>query len=95
MHSGNSYSQTEKIAIIFNDEDLIYAATVESQNEGRTIKFPLKSYTDSSLVFANPNHDFPNIITYTFLSDSLLIIHVESLTETDNNFSFRLKKTGN
>ena len=95
IHSGNSYSQTEKITIIIDDEDLIYTATVENQNEGRTIKFPLKSYTDSSLVFVNAKHDFPSIITYTFLSDTLLVIHVESLTETDNNFTLRLKKTGN
>ena len=95
MHAGNSFSQTEKVAIIIVDENLIYTATVESQNKGQTIQFPLKSFTDSSLVFANPHHDFPNIIAYNFLSDSLLVVHVESLTDTNNNFSLRLKKTGN
>ncbi|MCF8367003.1 MAG: DUF6265 family protein [Bacteroidales bacterium] len=92
MHSGNSYSQTEKIAIIIDDEKLIYTARVESQNEGRTVQFPLKSFSDSSLVFVNPHHDFPNLIAYEFLSDSLLKIRVEGITDSTMNFSFVLKR---
>lgn len=92
MHSGNSYSQTEKIAIIIDDENLIYTSRVENQNEGTTIQFPLKSYSHSSLVFVNPHHDFPNLIAYEFLSDSLLKIQVEGTTDSTMNFSFELKR---
>lgn len=95
MHAGNSFSQTESIAILFNDSTLTYAAKVENQNSGMIILFNLRSYTDSSLVFVNEKHDFPNVIAYYFINDSLLKIDVESLTDPKSNFSFRLKKTGN
>lgn len=93
MHAGESYSQTETLEIMVTDSTLVYRATVPDQNEGRAISFPLSSHSDSTLVFTNPEHDFPNVIAYRFLSDSLLHIDVQSLTDSSSNFSFRLKKT--
>lgn len=92
MHAGESYSQTESLAIVVSDSTLVYRATVPDQNEGRTISFPLSSHSDSTLMFSNPNHDFPNVIAYHFVSDSLLHINVQSLTDSSRNFSLRLEK---
>lgn len=93
MHAGETYSQTESLEIVVSDSTLVYRATVPEQNQGRTILFPLSSHSDSTLVFTNPDHDFPNTIAYRFLSDSLLHIDVLSLTDSSSNFSLRLRKT--
>ena len=93
MHAGDSYSQTENLEIEVSDSTLVYRATVPDQNEGQTISFPLSSHNDSTLVFTNPEHDFPNVIAYRFFSDSLLHIDVQSLTDSSGNFSLRLKKS--
>jgi len=95
VYAGNSMVQTESISITITDLTLIYNALVETQNNGKIISFLLEHYSDTSLIFANPQHDFPNIIAYTFLSDSLLHISVESLWDSTRNFGFKLKKTGN
>ena len=92
MHSGETFSQTEKLAIVIKDSSLVYQATVPDQNEGRTIPFYLQSYSDKSLEFVNNAHDFPNVIAYRFFSDTVLHIKVQSLTDTSRNFSLRLTK---
>jgi hypothetical protein len=92
MHAGETFSQTESLEIVVSDSTLVYRATVPEQNQGRTISFQLSSHTDSTLVFTNPEHDFPNVIAYRFLSDSQLQIDVQSLTDSTSNFSLRLKK---
>jgi hypothetical protein len=92
MHAGETYSQTESLEIVVSDSTLAYRAIVPDQNAGRAISFPLSSYSDSTLVFTNPEHDFPNVIAYHFLSDSLLHIEVQSLTDSSGNFSLRLEK---
>lgn len=92
MHSGGTFSKTESLAIVIRDTTLVYQATVPDQNQGRTIDFPLSASSDSTLVFTNPEHDFPNVIAYRFLSDSLLHIDVQSLSDSTMNFSLMLKK---
>ncbi len=95
MHSGNSFSKIEDISIFIKDTTLVYGARVESQNEGRIILFSLKSHSDTSLVFMNEHHDFPNIIAYHLSTDTVLQVHVQSLSEPERDFSLTLKKTGN
>ncbi len=92
MHAGNTFSQTETLAIVICDSKLVYQATVPNQNDGKTIPFHLSRHTDSTLMFTNPEHDFPNVIAYRFLSDTLLQINVQSLKDSSGNFSLRLKK---
>lgn len=93
MHAGETFAQTESLAIVISDSTLVYQATVPDQNEGQTISFPLTAHTDSTLVFTNPEHDFPNVIAYRFISHSLLHIDVQSLTDSSRNFTLRLGKT--
>lgn len=95
MHSGGTFSKTESLAIVIRDSTLVYQATVPDQNEGRTINFSISASSDSTLVFINPDHDFPNVIAYRFLSDSLMHIDVQSLSDSSMNFSLVLKKAGN
>lgn len=47
----------------YADGRIIYAARIGSQNDGQWVPFDLVHGTDS-LVFSNPNHDFPRRIAY-------------------------------
>lgn len=92
MHAGNTFSQTEELHILYRDSTLIYQATVPDQNQGSTISFPLAYYSDTSLVFVNPDHGFPNRIAYYFLNDSSLNVRVESMDNSTSGFDLYLKK---
>ncbi len=86
------FTRTEKLSIVKNDTSIYYLATVEGQNQGATISFKLMNMSDSTLVFENPNHDFPQQITYIFLNDSTISIKVGSIADTSNNFILLMSK---
>lgn len=85
--------QTEKLSIVYQGGQLVYLATVPDQNDGKVIAFPLKLHDDSTMTFTNPRHDFPNVISYHFITDSSLWIEVKSLTDPARDFVIDLKKT--
>jgi len=82
----------EKLRIVNRTQVFVYQATVQGQNDGKTIGFPLVAANDSTLVFENQNHDFPNRISYFFNGDSSLKIRVESLSDTTRHFEIDLVK---
>jgi hypothetical protein len=55
----------EKIVLSQKGEKLTYSATVNGQNDNKAIDFPSTSETANKLVFENPQHDYPQKITYT------------------------------
>ncbi len=59
----------------------IYIPTVSKQNEGRAIRFQMESQDDSSLVFTNPAHDFPQKITYYAIGSDSLVAVISGLRE--------------
>lgn len=77
---GKSYSirnkdtvSSERIRLQQEGDKLYYIPVVKNQNEGQLVKFALISSTDHQLIFENPDHDFPQKISYTLINkDSLL-----------------------
>ncbi|NJN42986.1 MAG: hypothetical protein HC811_12910 [Flammeovirgaceae bacterium] len=61
------------------------------QNEGKPIPFK-KSFSDkSTFVFANPQHDFPQTITYSFQSKDDLTVTISGIIESkyrESKFTF-------
>lgn len=55
----------ESIVLTQKGETLTYTATVKGQNEGKPVSFTSTSETDNKLTFENPQHDYPQKITYT------------------------------
>ena len=55
----------ESIKLSQNGEKLIYIATVKGQNNDKPVSFPSTSETENKLIFENPQHDYPQKITYT------------------------------
>jgi hypothetical protein len=60
---GNDTVSIEHLNIHLTDTGTFYAAEIPTQNEGKPVYFKLTSANDS-LVFENPQHDFPQRIVY-------------------------------
>ncbi|WP_410220678.1 DUF6265 family protein [Pedobacter sp.] len=80
---GKSYMLKEKDTIVFETlrlavegNNLFYIPTVKNQNDGKPIKFALKTLSDTQLVFENPQHDFPQVITYTKIKPDSLVAEI-------------------
>ncbi|MBK8635198.1 MAG: hypothetical protein IPN72_17185 [Saprospiraceae bacterium] len=80
--SGKSYIINEKDTIVFEtiqivqeENRLFYIPTVKNQNNNLPVRFAGKNITENQLTFENPDHDFPQIISYTKLGlDSLVAV---------------------
>ena len=73
--SGKDTLFSETIRIEEKLGQLYYIPTVSNQNSGKPIVFILTSSTEKEMVFENPEHDFPQKITYTLSApDSLTAI---------------------
>ncbi|MEO6174047.1 MAG: DUF6265 family protein [Flavobacterium circumlabens] len=66
----------EKIVLSQKGEKLTYSATVNGQNNDKAIDFPSTSETETKLVFENPQHDYPQKITYTKGANNTLTAEV-------------------
>ena len=55
----------ESMVLAQKGEKLTYIATVKGQNNGKPVAFPSTSETENKLTFENPQHDYPQKITYT------------------------------
>lgn len=81
--SGKSYSVKDKDTIVFENIRLVqenkkmfYIPTVNNQNDGLPVRFAAKTISENQLVFENPEHDFPQIITYTKITSDSLIAEI-------------------
>ena len=87
---GNQKKVLETIAIKMINDQMIYEATVPSQNEGQTIQFVLNPEINSYFSFENPSHDFPKIIQYKKISEKEIMISV--LGDDGKSFTYKMIK---
>lgn len=59
---------TEEIRVFESDTGIFYEARVTGQNEGKPVLFKLVKINGKTIVFGNPEHDFPQQIIYEILS---------------------------
>lgn len=71
---------------------LYYIPTVSDQNRGQPVVFAQTSLTDSVVVFENPKHDFPQIITYSLLVNDSLSAEIAAVV--DGNLKARTFRMG-
>jgi hypothetical protein len=70
---GKDTVSSETISLEQNGKKLFYIPTVRDQNSNQPVNFILTSSTNKQLIFENPEHDFPQKISYTQITyDSLL-----------------------
>ena len=96
---GNNYKVTgqdtsflESLKVIKSDSGIFYIPTVFNQNDGKPIPFKKTYSDDSKFTFSNPQHDFPQTITYTFLSKDDLEVTIGGHNEgryRESTFTFK------
>jgi len=81
--SGKSYLVKEKDTVVFENirlvqeqDGLFYIPTVKNQNGGLPVRFATQTISETQLVFENPRHDFPQIISYTKISADSLVAEI-------------------
>ena len=90
---GIDTASSETINIEQSDNQLFYIPTVKGQNAGKSVKFTLTSSTGSQLIFENKNHDFPQKISYTLISNDSLLAEISGLMEGKfNAIKFPMKR---
>lgn len=83
----------ENIRIEQRDGNLSYIPTVRDQNNGQAVYFTLTRSTDSTLVFENPEHDFPQKIVYKMIAKDSLVAEVSAVVDGRvNSQTFRLAR---
>ncbi len=81
--SGKSYVVKEKDTIVFENirlvqeqDGLFYIPIVKNQNDGLPVRFTNKTISENQLVFENPKHNFPQIISYTKITADSLVAEI-------------------
>ncbi|MDA3952820.1 MAG: DUF6265 family protein [Bacteroidales bacterium] len=91
---GKDTISSETISLEERSNELFYIPIVKNQNDGQAIKFRLTSLTTNQLVFENPNHDFPQKITYNQISNDSLIAVISGIKNgTENSQNFPMTRT--
>jgi len=78
IHRGDTVS-SESIKLVQQGEELNYIPTVQGQNNDMPVKFKLVSSDSNKLIFENPAHDFPQMITYWNVPPDSLIAEISGL----------------
>lgn len=81
--TGKSYIVKEQDTIVFENirlvqeqDGLFYIPTVKNQNGGLPVRYAAKTISKTQLVFENPQHDFPQIISYTKITSDSLVAEI-------------------
>jgi hypothetical protein len=70
---------------------IYYTALPSGQKE---TKFLLTELKNNKAAFENPQHDFPQLISYTLSEDSLLQVHIEGLIDgTLKSITYKMLKS--
>lgn len=75
---GDSIIQ-ETIELINLGNQILYLPRVKNQNNNQAISFNLVEFNDKYFVFENKKHDFPQRISYEFLTEDSLIATIEGV----------------
>ena len=69
----------ETIKLVEEHGKLLYIPTVTNQNAGLPVKFSSKTISERTLVFINHNHDYPQMISYTKISNDSLVAAISGI----------------
>lgn len=66
----------ERIELIVQDGIYFYIPSVPDQNDGAPVPFKCTLMTETEMVFENPQHDFPQRISYRLISETELLAEI-------------------
>lgn len=71
----------ETITIFEEGDDLFYIPTVTDQNDAQPVRFKATTVSPSKMIFENPEHDFPQKITYEQVNKDSLVAQISGLKD--------------
>lgn len=90
---GTDTLSKEELRLEQRGEELFYVPTVKNQNEGKAVRFKMTSLTEKTVVFENPEHDFPQKITYARVTNDSLQAEISGkLNGKPNSQSFSMSR---
>lgn len=84
---GSEHYQEENMVLRSQGGKLVYAA--DPNQDGKFVEFTLVSCDERSVVFENPEHDFPQRLTYRYDEEGLLHASVTDLKDQGFDLTFR------
>ncbi len=91
--AGKDTVLNEKVTLKEINGELFYIPVVSNQNNGKEIPFKLTSVTEKQLVFENPNHDFPQKITYSLITKDSIFAEISgNYKGKQQKIAFPMKK---
>lgn len=75
--SGQDTAIVEQLQLALRNDTIYYIATVS----GQRVVFTMTSMTADRYVFENPAHDFPQVITYTKVSEDSLVAEITGMVK--------------
>lgn len=89
----------ETIQLVEENGELYYIPTVVDQNDAKPIRFTCNSITSTHMTFENLVHDFPQIISYRWVSADSMVAEISGTVGAEvrkRDFPMkRVKKPGN
>ncbi len=67
---------SESIQLEETNGKLVYVVTVPDQNDAKPVRFEMTSINNNSFVFENLQHDYPNKIVYTKITNDSLVAKI-------------------
>ena len=94
--SGADTLSLENIRLEQRMDKLFYIPTVKDQNMGQAVHFTMTRMTDSLMIFENPEHDFPQKISYSKVGNDSLMAEVSAMIDSKvKSQTFRMGKINN
>ena len=89
---GRSYSiqhgdtvSAESVTLVQQGEAITYIPIVQGQNNNMPVMFTLVSSDSNKLIFENPAHDFPQIITYWRVPPDSLVAEISGMINGEHH----------
>ena len=87
---------SETVSLEDRLDTLRYIVTVPNQNQEKPVAFILTKATENELLFENPEHDFPQKISYKLIGNDSLVAEVSAIVKgKEKKEIFRMKKINN
>jgi hypothetical protein len=78
---GKDTVSSESLVLTQSGNELHYIPTVKEQNQGQPVKFTMTGVPGNQLVFVNPQHDFPQKITYTKITEDSIVAEISGMMD--------------
>ena len=96
ISADNDSTLLEEVEIVKEQGNLFFVPVVTGQNEGKPVKFALKSRIGGAYVFENKSHDFPQRVVYHLQSANELLAWIEgSKNGKERKSEFRYHRSAN